>query len=591
MHLKRRGWIQRDIAEALDVSEVALSGGLARARDGGPEALRSRSAPGRPPRLSPAQRRSIPELLWHGRDNRCQFIFSGRDNRCQFIFSGGKTGTDTDFPSPACLHYNPSSLNDEVRANLVSTSYFDLTEGYPAVGWQSYPTPIGYRRPTPGASGTAGKAVSPGGASTNPNGSYGEQARRQGDFAAGGAQAAPNAGASDPPGYASRYSKPGLAAYEATQKQLQVQSEAQYRADRAANPLKYIQWPTLNDVANGFNGFGDAATGGLTQKYRQMIGADGFTDYDSPEYAAGHAAGTVIDAFLPCGKAKMVLRIAQATSGAIDVGQGIAEGDYKKAAEGALNLLDALFDGPCFAAGTPILTPGGCTPIEELEEGDWVLALPEDDPAAVPVPRRVVNLFANFAPLLDLRVGGRVIRTTAEHPFWVRDKGWTDAQQLVPGVELLSADGRWVELEALEGPHAAAAVYNVEVEGYHTYFVGDPAWGFAAWAHNAKRCKPDPNQRTLFNTGNPAAHGNSLNTTKPAIGYTLRDKTGRILKYGETTQGVSRYTKKFLKSKGAIFTPEMFGSKAQAHAWQHRKILEYKRMNGGLRPDLNRNNY
>jgi transposase len=66
LYLKRRGWIQRDIAEALDVSEVALSGWLARARDGGPEALRARLAPGRPPRLSPAQRRSIPELLWHG---------------------------------------------------------------------------------------------------------------------------------------------------------------------------------------------------------------------------------------------------------------------------------------------------------------------------------------------------------------------------------------------------------------------------------------------------------------------------------------------------------------------------------------------
>jgi transposase len=66
LYLKQRGWIQRDIAEALDVSEVALSGWLARARDGGPESLRSRPVPGRPPRLSPAQRRSIPELLWHG---------------------------------------------------------------------------------------------------------------------------------------------------------------------------------------------------------------------------------------------------------------------------------------------------------------------------------------------------------------------------------------------------------------------------------------------------------------------------------------------------------------------------------------------
>ncbi|HET7522833.1 MAG TPA: IS630 family transposase, partial [Acidimicrobiales bacterium] len=66
LYLKRRGWIQRDIAEALDVSEVALSGWLARARDGGPEVLRARSAPGRPPRLSLAQKRSIPELLGHG---------------------------------------------------------------------------------------------------------------------------------------------------------------------------------------------------------------------------------------------------------------------------------------------------------------------------------------------------------------------------------------------------------------------------------------------------------------------------------------------------------------------------------------------
>ena len=66
LDLKGRGWIQSDIAEALDVSEVALSGWLARARDGGPEALRARTAPGRAPRLSPDQLRTIPELLWHG---------------------------------------------------------------------------------------------------------------------------------------------------------------------------------------------------------------------------------------------------------------------------------------------------------------------------------------------------------------------------------------------------------------------------------------------------------------------------------------------------------------------------------------------
>jgi transposase len=64
--LKQEGWSQRDIADALDVSEVTVSRWLARARQGGPEALLSHPAPGHPSRLSPDQRRLIPEFLWHG---------------------------------------------------------------------------------------------------------------------------------------------------------------------------------------------------------------------------------------------------------------------------------------------------------------------------------------------------------------------------------------------------------------------------------------------------------------------------------------------------------------------------------------------
>src|SRR5437764_1040357 len=66
LHLKQRGWVQRDLAEALGVSEVSVSRWLARARDGGPEALLARPASGPPPKLSPEQKRLIPEFLWHG---------------------------------------------------------------------------------------------------------------------------------------------------------------------------------------------------------------------------------------------------------------------------------------------------------------------------------------------------------------------------------------------------------------------------------------------------------------------------------------------------------------------------------------------
>jgi transposase len=64
--LKQDGWPQRMIAEALGVSEPAVSQWLAAAQHGGVDALRTHPAPGPAPRLTPEQKRRIPEFLWHG---------------------------------------------------------------------------------------------------------------------------------------------------------------------------------------------------------------------------------------------------------------------------------------------------------------------------------------------------------------------------------------------------------------------------------------------------------------------------------------------------------------------------------------------
>jgi transposase len=64
--LHRQNMSQRDIAAALGVAEETVSRWLTRARDGGDEALLSRPASGRPPRISAAQKNRIPEFLWHG---------------------------------------------------------------------------------------------------------------------------------------------------------------------------------------------------------------------------------------------------------------------------------------------------------------------------------------------------------------------------------------------------------------------------------------------------------------------------------------------------------------------------------------------
>jgi len=69
LHLKQQGWYQRDIAEALDVSEDTVSRWLTRAHEGGAESLRTRPRSGHPPKLSEAQKRLIPEFLWHGAES------------------------------------------------------------------------------------------------------------------------------------------------------------------------------------------------------------------------------------------------------------------------------------------------------------------------------------------------------------------------------------------------------------------------------------------------------------------------------------------------------------------------------------------
>ena len=67
--LSQKGWSQLRIAEALGVTQGAVSQWLKRAREGGIEALRTRKAPGAQPRLSGEQFAQIPELLARGAES------------------------------------------------------------------------------------------------------------------------------------------------------------------------------------------------------------------------------------------------------------------------------------------------------------------------------------------------------------------------------------------------------------------------------------------------------------------------------------------------------------------------------------------
>ena len=65
VELAQQGWVHRDIAAALGVSEAAVSQWLAHARSAGTEGLLAHPHGGHV-KLTPEQQRLVPDLLWHG---------------------------------------------------------------------------------------------------------------------------------------------------------------------------------------------------------------------------------------------------------------------------------------------------------------------------------------------------------------------------------------------------------------------------------------------------------------------------------------------------------------------------------------------
>ncbi|MDQ3834207.1 MAG: IS630 family transposase [Actinomycetota bacterium] len=64
--LRKEGWSQQRIADALGVSKGAVSQWMKRGREGGVQALKRQPAPGATPRLSEQERARLPELLGRG---------------------------------------------------------------------------------------------------------------------------------------------------------------------------------------------------------------------------------------------------------------------------------------------------------------------------------------------------------------------------------------------------------------------------------------------------------------------------------------------------------------------------------------------
>jgi hypothetical protein len=187
----------------------------------------------------------------------------------------------------------------------------------------------------------------------------------------------------------------------------------------------------------------------------------------------------------------------------------------------------------CFAAGTPIVTPEQSRKVETLARGVGLSSRPEDDPKAPVGVSTVDAVFVLTAQIWELHIGGRVIETTAEHPFYLvaqtpeEPSGWTPVNRLREGDLLLGHNACATPVERVVQTDRSATVYNVRVEPDHTFFVGGDDWGFSLWVHN--------------NTCPGAAAGDVVAQEAKGGAYVLRDRvTGEVVRTGRSKNLAAR---------------------------------------------------
>ncbi|MGE4240022.1 MAG: polymorphic toxin-type HINT domain-containing protein [Ramlibacter sp.] len=150
----------------------------------------------------------------------------------------------------------------------------------------------------------------------------------------------------------------------------------------------------------------------------------------------------------------------------------------------------------CFVAGTVIHTRNGPLAVERFVGGELVLA--RDEKTGETGMRAVLNTKATpDMPIHRVTVRnaeGRTetLRTTEEHPFWVKGNGWVKAALLTVDDVLLDLQDRDMTIVDVAVEEARETVYNIEVAQFHTYHVGE----LGVWVHNAncprKRAAEDP---------------------------------------------------------------------------------------------------
>ena len=198
--------------------------------------------------------------------------------------------------------------------------------------------------------------------------------------------------------------------------------------------------------------------------------------------------GVLVNSLLQCWvgseTAAIILKAFNAKASSNSLMEAIKSKDPEKIYIKTLRFMVALysFHCECFTGETLVSTTEGDKRIDEIEVGDYVYAYDTETQENVPAKVTYVSVTETNILVHVYTSEGEEIKATMLHPFYVKNAKsgdeeygmWKASANLVAGDELLTEDGRVVYVEEirLERLEESIKVYNLEVEGLHTYYVG-----------------------------------------------------------------------------------------------------------------------
>ncbi|WP_160680903.1 polymorphic toxin-type HINT domain-containing protein [Clostridium sp. C8-1-8] len=186
----------------------------------------------------------------------------------------------------------------------------------------------------------------------------------------------------------------------------------------------------------------------------------------------------------------------------------------------------------CFTGETLVETSTGLRRIDSLNEGDLVLS--EDVKTGKQDYKKILTVYKKTTnELYVINIDGKRITTTSSHLFMMEKGFWKSAKNIVVGDKIEDAYGstkevRGIEIKKLDN---YTRIYNLNVEDYHTYFVGNDE----LLVHNKCIKTPTSKLRDLWKA------------------YTGKDSTGEI------HHGLPEEFKDWFATKGLdVNSPEYF---------------------------------